>query len=396
MKPWLKLLAQQIAASYQSIPQGHAARLNGMREEEARDLCQILRTLLPASWDVMVVANLPKNEGEVAIDEAIERRNDKSQSRLFIVPLDMVDEATASLNDTEAHEVTEYLKPVVKKLLNQLPSEVREVARTAMKWTPDSARLDYLSSFPESPNLTDCGRELWRLGLIPDHAPKLERLADNRDCVKRLAMGEPGSIHRRVEDLGLGATYVKERLVKLLKQYEGQGPQAWLYRIAQDLQMGLTFDCWTFPDREEVELRAIEVHSFYDPKKHSAYKWSGLTYNEGTLKASLKDLKARVTVRFSPDPETPKGTPVYEVSLETTEAQPIVLLGETQKHQVKKKVQSWSFWPSEIEGFEVGSLRVQVVVRVFVPGRDEPITGESDEFLLVSEEVEKPESTTSL
>jgi hypothetical protein len=113
-----------------------------------------------------VVATEPKTDREVGLDVAIERRNDKGQSRLFIVPANLAAEAAASLADTEAHDITEDLRPIANVLLRGLPRDLRHVVEEAIKRTSGSARLDYLCALPESVTAADCGRELWRLGLI--------------------------------------------------------------------------------------------------------------------------------------------------------------------------------------------------------------------------------------
>jgi hypothetical protein len=76
-----------------------------------------------------------------SLDVAIERRNDKNRSRLFIVPRNFVAEAAASLSDTEAHEVTDYLRPIIDRLLRELPRELRELTKEAFKRKGTSERL---------------------------------------------------------------------------------------------------------------------------------------------------------------------------------------------------------------------------------------------------------------
>ena len=221
MGPWLISLADRIAKLYDNTPVGHAARLNGLGQIEARALCGLLRERLGALWDVMVVVNTPEADSEVRLDIAIERRNDKSKSRLFIVPSDFVAEAAASLADTEVHEVTEHLRPITNTLVRRLPQAVRGIVEEAMKRTPSSARLDFLSALSDTPTLADCGRELWRLGLIPDLDPKIERLPQNRECVAKLTnlLEAGGSVHHRVEATGLGDTELKEHLVEVLRRF---------------------------------------------------------------------------------------------------------------------------------------------------------------------------------
>src|SRR5688572_1867857 len=101
---WLAMMAERIVRAHRSTPMGHAARLNGLASEEARELCRLLRGSMSSDWDVVVVSSEPNDATEIPLDQAIERRNDKSRSRFFIVPRQLVSEAAASLRDTEDTE----------------------------------------------------------------------------------------------------------------------------------------------------------------------------------------------------------------------------------------------------------------------------------------------------
>ena len=391
MSKWIELLAERVTRTYQDTPTGHAARINGLTNEEARELCSLLRNSLGPSWDVMVVSHHPSDGLEASLDLAIERRNNKSQSRLFIVPADLVAEAAASLADTEAHDVTEYLKAIADRLYRQLPPQVKGFVGAVIKRTPASVRLDYLCSLPQDPSTEACGREMWRLGLIPDLNPTEDRLTINRATVGTLSdlRRASGSLHQLVEMTGLGDEDLKQSLTEVLRETGTDNPQMWLRRIAED-DFALSFDRWNFPKVDQVDLQSLEVHSFRDPRKNKAYTWSGLTLEDETLKVSTADKKAKVTVRWSTKPETPTGEPLYEVSLDTADAQPSPLIPLViQKHK-KGRTQSWSFRPSDIEEAAGGTLRVKVTVRSYIKERDEWLTADSDEFLLVSETIDDP------
>ena len=178
MSRWLTLLADRIKRQYSDTPAGHAVRINGLELAEARDLCKLLRHSLPNSWDVLVVADQPQSELEVICDIAIQRRNDKSKSRLFIVPSAFVAEAAASLADTDFHDVTEFLKPICDRLYRRLSPDTQGLVKEAMSRVPVSMRLDFLCALPDSEVTTEhCGKEFWRLGLIPDGSPSIETIS---------------------------------------------------------------------------------------------------------------------------------------------------------------------------------------------------------------------------
>jgi DNA helicase HerA-like ATPase len=392
MHQWIEHLAARIARKYTKTPLGHAARLDGLDLVDAKEFCKQLQNRLDDHWDIMIVTNQPETDHEVELDVAIERRNDKSKCRFFIIPANLVAESAASLADTEVHHVTEHLRPISRMLLRKLPNGLHDFAKEAMKRKPPSACVDFLCVVLDSPTLEDCGKNLWKLGLVADLKPTIEKLTKNKKCMAQLTdprrIGK--SVNDRVQDLGLIDTDLRVRLTGLLRETGIMNTEEWLRRIAEEPGLKLTFDQWDLSGSDDIDLRAIEVHSFVDSKKHRAYAWSGLILKEGTLQT--KDPDKKVTVHWSTEPKSPTGTPLYEIILETSEPQPVELLSDTKNHK-DNKFQSWSFSPSDIEGIEEGSLRVRFVVRSFLEKQQEWIISESDEFLLTEEQVDIPSPT---
>src|SRR4051794_36067857 len=164
---WLTLLADKIADSYSGAPLGHAARLNGLRRSDALELQRALRKKMPSEWDPMVVSSSPMDPSEVSLDVAIERRNDKSRNRLFIVPTELVSEAAASLADTDIIETTKFLRSIYLSLLrNHVDEQHRDLVKLATKRASLSEKIQYLSTLDDQPTKLGLGMQFWRLGLI--------------------------------------------------------------------------------------------------------------------------------------------------------------------------------------------------------------------------------------
>jgi hypothetical protein len=75
------------------------------------------------------------------------------------------------------------------------------------------------------------------------------------------------SIYQRVESTGLADGVVKQNLIRLIRETKTLNSQEWLQKISKEPELGLTFDRWSFPERDKVNLRAIEIHSFIDSKR---------------------------------------------------------------------------------------------------------------------------------
>jgi hypothetical protein len=67
MISWLELLANYFVKLYSDTPAGHAARLNGLNLDNAREFCRIVRSRIDIRWDIMVVTNQPQTEWDVAL-----------------------------------------------------------------------------------------------------------------------------------------------------------------------------------------------------------------------------------------------------------------------------------------------------------------------------------------
>lgn len=384
---WLTLLANKIVDFYQHTGLGHAARLNGLRRADAIRLQHSLRKGMPATWDPMVVSSSPQDASEVSLDVAIEKRNDKSRSRLFIVPTELVSEAAASLADTDVIEVTKFLRSIYLSLLkSRIDEDDRDLVKQAAKAATLSEKVQYLSALPDSPSREQLGMLFWMVGLVPDHAPTQDRVVRNIASVEILEdMQSYASVRQRVEATALNEPSKRRALLQLLST-DGAQRNDWLKRIAEDASLALTFDEWQFDDVAQVEITGIEIHSFVDTKKDRAYTWSGLSLDDGTLKVSTRGVKPKVTVHWNAVPVTPTGSPIYEITVETADAQSVSLLTDQQKHR-PKPTQSWSFRPADIEEVEGGSVRARVTLRCYPEEGRPAIVAESDEFLIVHEEL---------
>jgi hypothetical protein len=375
-------LADLLASRLAKYGPGHVARLEGLPNDEARDLWQALNSKLGSDWNAMVVCRGPDDItdplSDVPIDLAIERRNDKTLKRFFIIPRELEAEAASSLVDTEPHSLIDLIKVVTESMLRTLPLATRDLVREAFRRAPLGQRFEYLQSLGDDPDVATIGLNFWRLGLIPDLAPTLPRIKLNRECVEKLVQRGAGSMSaaQRVELLELEETAVKSELVRLLRAHEFEQSQTWLKELGT--RENSTFDKWHLRT-ERGALRAIHPLGMMDSQKQRPYAWSGLEFIEGTLrvKAPAPGKQPRVTVRWLTDPVELDEQLSYELSIETADAEPILMLSEIHKHRAGK-YQSWSFNPRDIADLsETGYL-----VRVRITAIGSEIEELSDEFLI--------------
>ena len=384
MRAWVERLASLLVKELRPYGIGHAARFEGLGAEEARPLCAALRKELGSQWDAIVVCrdetSILDHETDASIDSAIERRNDKSRSRLFIMPRELEVEAAASLADTEPRYVADMLRALTDNMIKSLRRDVREFASEALRRVPLDQRFDYLQAVDEEPTLSKLGLELWRIGLVPDAAPILSRVRINRECVKKLTEASTTALSasQRIELLGLTSVTIKTELIRLLQKHQSEKAEVWLREICKCPD--LTFDKWELLE-ERGNLRSLFVHSLIDPSSERPYNWTGLELDSGTLRVKKPSAgkQPKVTIRWETDPRQLDTDLSYDISVESCTPDAAVVLSEQTKHK-KGKQQSWSFNPRDIH--DVGDTGFLVRVRIRAIGRD--VEECSDEFLLTA------------
>src|SRR5438067_10718401 len=131
------------------------------------------------------------------------------------------------MNSFAMFDLDHSLAAVASELLRELPEQIRVAigqirTQTRGRLKPPPERwADYLGIVRDDPTLLTAGRELWRVGMIPDVGGEglLERLANNRRCV--LALAYPArpqtSPVERLDTVGLRHGGVRDELRSFLE-----------------------------------------------------------------------------------------------------------------------------------------------------------------------------------
>ena len=111
---------------------------------------------------------------------------------------------------------------------------------------------------------SDIGRELWRIGLVPDLGANglADRLPKNKLVIKNLDKAT-GSIATRLNRAGVSSGHITARVVTFLEDRNVAKPVQWCHEILGVDNGELTFENWEFGN-ESSELVSLSVKPFRD------------------------------------------------------------------------------------------------------------------------------------
>ncbi len=317
-------LADQIAEEFQNRDKGHCLRVDNLDNDICAKLCTQLRSTAPG-FDTFVLSEAPAADQEVRPDQAVELRNGKDASLCLLVPANLSQVTASSLgNSFSSFAFNRFLERVERVLLSNLPQEIGALAGTVRRQLKGRAAvcredmIDYLLSLKTSPSPESAGRELWRVGLIPDPDENFPvRLQRNRACVD--AIGRPArpqnSATERLNGLGLPEDQFKRRLANYLAGKVLSQTENWQRPIAEDQGLSeFAFHQWTFPEGRTSGLNQIKIEPFLN-LDGSAVAYCKLKVDDaGSLQGQVGP-KHKVVVRWSSEPPAPSGVEKWKVEL---------------------------------------------------------------------------------
>lgn len=318
-----ELLAEALLHRLRATAPGHCARVDYLTHAQASDVCRTLRSIAATEQigDLLahvLVANTPDLDADdlyITTDRAIELRNRKSKVLCLFVPGDLVDAAFSSLaNSFEILDGRQFQRNVLQHILDALSDDAARITRAVfarVRQSPrasDEQRLDFASAMQVHElegALTASGRDLWRVGLIPDAEENFtDRLDRNRRSVWALThpLKVQATVSERVQSLRVDKI-THDALTAFFRSRSMNDAHSWTRALADDPH--LTFDRWQFPLEDPSDLRAVSVDSFVNDaglvEKYShLYQPDG---QEGALLAYCGE-RAKLTVRWRTDPPT--------------------------------------------------------------------------------------------
>ena len=317
-----ELLANALLDRLRTTSQGHCARVDFLTHAQASSVCRELRALatsvLPDLAAYVLVASAPTQDANnlyITTDRAIELRNRKSAILCLFVPGDLVDAAFSSLaNSFEIIDGRQLQRVALDQLLAGLPGDAARIARAVfarVRQTPrasDEQRLDFASALQARAldgTVAATGRDLWRVGLIPDAGEDFtDRLDRNRRCVQMLThpMKLQATVSERVQSLGLDLQ-TQASLTAFFRNRSVNDARAWTCAIIEAPE--LAFDQWQFPQEDPTDLTGLTITSFVDAKGN-VEKYCRLQRPDGSDGALIAYCgpKAELVVRWSTEPVT--------------------------------------------------------------------------------------------
>jgi DNA phosphorothioation-dependent restriction protein DptH len=262
-------LAQQLAASMEGAAAGHCVRIDDINDALAPELASVLAGDL-TGVAVHILRAVPRGELDIPAERAIELRNRKQTPCLLIVPAGEGHAASSLDNAFQRIPVLDAYEQVERLLLDAIESQsVRDLVTRNRRWLRarhQEAWTEFLACLCTEPTEEAFGRNLWRVGLVPDHGAHAgDRVERNRVAVQ--AISQPSrpaaAMDERFTAAGLEEGPWRGRLRRFCEQRGAQlaNPRLWAQEIAEH-HPELSFDNWPLAEAVHEDVDALEVVPF--------------------------------------------------------------------------------------------------------------------------------------
>lgn len=330
--------AEMAAAVYEHLrdfllgmEQNHCQRVEFLPVEVMRLTCQKLREdmeLQKKGVEAYVLAEKVVEANEIESGALIEKRNRASFGVLVaFIPqgLRLPAEDSYDIQTFKAYDLTGVLKAHVRRMVESLPDEQREIVRAilnqpSVKRQPIDCHLKYLLAVRgEGGAWHEAGAHLYHLNLIPDLALAEKgvetRIDRNWHCVGELSNAERSvltAIENLVNEYGLDPeeNNLRENLVAFLRDRSVVDVQNWLMEILkdEDWRQKLSFDKWKFKDITKPGEVEVHLDPLRDPK-------TGLIVNglqeRGTSLVATTDPRNPIHIKWTTYPRRPENLGHY-------------------------------------------------------------------------------------
>lgn len=317
-------VARLLREDLHEVSPGHCVRLDDVDTADAFRLVKILTKSLP-HVDVYVLQGQPSDDHAIDSDRAVELRNRKRRPLLLLVPAGEGHAASSLDNSFKRLPLVELLHRAGQVLDHELrqsdvADELRILRAQAARRAGTAAWASFLAAVDKQPDEMNLGRQLWRLGLIPDHGQAvIGRLADNAAAATEIAHARrpTASVSDRLVAAGLRDSEERLQLRAFLESKGSPLSNAtrWTKLLGDEYSGRLTFECWPLVDEVESELTSVAIAPFIKSNNAldatSKLKFGG----DGQLICQVpEDSHGTVAVKWTTDP--PKTSTVANWLLE--------------------------------------------------------------------------------
>lgn len=324
--------AEMAAAAYEHLrsfllgmEQNHCQRVEFLPVEVMRMTCQKLRedpALKAKNVEAYVLAEKAAEGHEIESGALIEKRNrDEFGVLVAFLPqgLRLPAEDSYDIQTFKAFDLTGVLKAHVRRMVDALPDDQREIVRTilsqpSVKRQPIDCHLKYLLAVQgEGGSWHEAGAHLYQVNLVPDLdlAEKgIEtRIDRNARCVAEISNADRSvlsAIENLVNEYGLDPdeNNLRENLVAYLRERSVVETQEWLRQILedQDWRQRLSFGKWKFKDITKPGEVEVHLDPLRDPRTGVIVK--GLQ-ERGTNLVATTDPRNAIHMKWSTHPKRP-------------------------------------------------------------------------------------------
>lgn len=308
-----------------NMGQNHCQRIEFLPVEVMRMTCEMLRAddaLKAKGVEAYVLAEKAQGANEIESGSLIEKRNRAEFGVLAaFIPqgLRLPAEDSYDIQTFKTYDLTGVLKAHVRKMIDDLPEDQRDIARAiltqpSVKRRPVDSHIKYLLALKhDGGGWYEAGAYLFHLNLIPDldlaEKGVETRIDRNAHCVNELSNAERTAliaIEKLVNDFSLDPdeNRLRENLVSFLRERNAVDTGGWLKAILEDdnWRAKLTFDKWKFKDITkpgEIEVNLVPLR---DPKTGDVAK--GLKH-EGPNLVATTDPQSPIHLKWSTYPKKP-------------------------------------------------------------------------------------------
>jgi DNA phosphorothioation-dependent restriction protein DptH len=267
-----ELVADHLEARIQGYAAGHCVRVDDVSAAQANALVGALRSRVSAEeGDIWTLSAADPTDRSLSSERAIELRNRKRRPLLLLVPAGEGYAASSLDNSFERISFVDLVSVASLQLRQELAATEVEGGLRALwglgrAWISIEEWADFLAAIRVDATRSRFGRELWRLGLVPDLGSDPEsRLTANVTAARAIARPSRtvASVSDRLVVAGVRDDPVRSRLAVFL---DGQGalsrPRGWAEAILVSHPGELTFECWPLVENVTSELSDVTVLPF--------------------------------------------------------------------------------------------------------------------------------------
>lgn len=239
-----------------------ANRLNVALKQEGKNFedCEVV---------IGVLGKESKDEGFISPSLAIGQRNRNKKMLLFVPGTEAAAAQSIGANAFESISLRNLSLELIQSVRDGLLSELSMAgpARQLVRAARDADSLDALGFYLDLERLglhQNAGKDLWKLGLLPDLGESPWERAEKNAAIAGLLVGNNRSvltIDDRIAQTKLAKPQMARKVASLLNQALNAGG-GWLKTIADDANSDLTFEKWTFLDDSSAEIQELDVLPF--------------------------------------------------------------------------------------------------------------------------------------